>query len=136
MNLAAALYSRLASDPNLTALLAVYDGEPAVFTTDPAPGAASLPYIVSAGEVVNRPYDTKTTRGRECWRDVWCYSAATGSVAVVEEIAERVRSLLHRFPLEVAAHETWIAEVTGPIAADEEDAYGRILTLRLVVQED
>lgn len=135
MNLTAAIHERLAGDSSLAALLAVYDGGPAVFTTDPAPGDAALPYIVSAGDVADAPFDTKTTRGRQVWRDVRCYAPASGSAAIVEEIAERVRWLLHRHLLEVDGHETWIAEASGPVGADEENAYGRIITVRLVLQE-
>jgi hypothetical protein len=135
MDLTAALYDRLTGDATLTAMLATFGGEPAVFTTDPAPEKAELPYIVSAGSVSDSPMDTKTTRGRQVWRDVRCYAPAIGSAVVIEAIAERVRELLHRHQLAVSGMETWIAEVTGPIVADEEDAYGRILTVRLVMME-
>ena len=136
MNLTAAIHARLAGDATLAVFLAEYAGAPAVFTTDPAPGDAELPYIVSAGEVAQRPYDTKTTRGRQVYRDVRCYAPASGSAVVVEEIAERVRALLHRHALAVDGHATWVAEASGPVAADEEDAYGRIVSLRLIVMEE
>ena len=58
MNLTEALYDRLTGDATLTALLATYNGDPAVFTTDPAPGDAELPYIVTAGHVSDEPFDT------------------------------------------------------------------------------
>ena len=136
MNLTTAIHARLAGDATLAAFLAEYAGEPAVFSTDPAPGDATLPYLVSAGHVSDRAYDTKTTRGRQVYRDVRCYAPASGSVVTVEEIAERVRALLHRHALAVDGHETWVAEASGPTAADEEDAYGRIVSLRLIVMEE
>lgn len=135
MNLTAAIYDRLVTDATLAAMLATYGEDVAIFTTDPTPGDAELPYIVSAGEVAARSFDTKTTRGREVWRDIRCYAPATGSAVLVEQIAERVRALLHRHALVVAGHETWVAEVSGPIAADEEDAYGRVVTVRLICME-
>jgi hypothetical protein len=135
VNLTAAVYSRMATDATLTALLASYGAGPAVFTADPAPGDAELPYIVSAGEVAQSASDTKTTRGRQVWRDVRCYAPATGSAETVEAIAERVRALFHRHALEVDGFETWVAEAGGPITADEEEAYGRVVTLRLVLKE-
>ncbi len=135
MNLTLAMYERMAYDATLTGYLADYDSAPAVFTTDPAPGDAQLPYIVSAGEVVQRPFDTKNSRGREVWRDIRCYTARSGSAVLVEQIAERVRSLFHRHALVVAGAETWVAEASGPVSADEEDAYGRIVTIRLVLME-
>ncbi len=135
MNLTAAIHARLSGDPTLAGLLETYDGEVAVFTTDPAPGDATLPYLVSAGQVSDAPYDTKTTRGRQVMRDVRCYAPRAGSAVLVESIAERVRALLHRHRLAVDGFETWVAEASGPIVADDDGAYGRIVSLRLVLQE-
>lgn len=142
MNLSAALYDRLAADATLTSLLASYEGNPAIFTVQPVPGDAELPYIVTVGHVVDLPWDTKITRGREVWRDVRCYAAADGSAVTIEAIAERVRELLHRQPLVIGGH-TWVlSNVTGPIVADElssvsgRNAYGRIITMSMKAQED
>lgn len=141
MNLTLALYTLLVSDPTLTGLLAVYQDAPAIFTTDPAPGDAALPYIVSAGEVAQVPMDTKTTRGRDLMRDVRCYAPATGSAVLVEQIAERVRALLHRQPLTISGFTWLVSDIAGPIVADERetqsgrDTYGRVLTLSLKAQE-
>ena len=130
-----AIYAVLAGDATLTALLATYGGEPAIFTTDPAPGDATLPYIVSAGEVAQTAWDTKTTRGRVAVRDVRCYTDATGSAVVVETIAERVRALLHRQTLTISDFVCVIAECAGPVVADGPDAYGRIVSVRLSMEE-
>jgi hypothetical protein len=69
------------------------------------------------------------------WRDVRCYAPATGSSATVEAIAERVRALLHRHYLEVDDHVTYLAETAGPIALGDNEAYGRIITVRLTIGE-
>ena len=130
-----AIYDALSADATLIALLAEYRGEPAIFTTDPPPGDATLPYIVTAAEITQAPFDTKTTRGREAWRDVRCYAEADGSAVTVEEIAERVRTLLHRQALVVTGFVWFLAECTGPVVADERDAYGRIVTVRTMVEE-
>ena len=130
-----AIYDKLANDGTLTALLATYNGSPAIFTIDPAPGDAELPYIVTAGAVVQLPFDTKTSRGRDLLRDVRCYAAADGSAVVVEAMAERVRALLHRQPLVISGFDWILSNCTGPIAADETDAYGRIITVSLLAQE-
>ena len=129
------IYNKLAGDGELTYQLATYEDDPAIFTTDPAPGNAELPYIVTAGEVSSRPFDTKQTRGRELMRDVRCYTAASGSAEVVETIAERVRALFHRQALTIEGFGWLWGNCTGPIVADEENAYGRIVTLTLVVEE-
>jgi len=133
--LTAAIYDVLAGDGTLAAMLSSYGGQPAVFTADPAPGDAELPYIVTAGEVSQAPFDSKLTRGRTILRDVRCYAAADGSAATVEAMAERVRALLHRQEVAIAGF-NWIwAACSGPIAADERDAYGRIVTVSMTVEE-
>jgi len=131
----AAIHDVLAGDATLAAMLTTYGGEPAIFTTDPAPGDATLPYIVSAGEVAQTPFDTKTTRGRMVIRDVRCYTDATGSAAAVEAIAERVRVLLHRQTIAISDFECVVADCSGPMAADGQDAYGRIVTLTMTIEE-
>jgi len=130
-----AVYNALVADEVLVALLASYEGSPAVFTTFPAPPDASLPYIVTAGDAVVANFDTKTTRGREMWRDVKCYANAAGGAGDVEQIAQRVYDLLHRTELIIDGYEWVLSECLGPVAADERDAYGRIVTLRTIVQE-
>lgn len=136
MPITQAFYDQLSEDATLTGLLASYAGGPAVFTTDPAPGDATMPYIVAAGEVTASAWDTKTTLGRRIMRDVRCYAEADGSVDVVEGIAERVRELFHRQALEIEGFGVVIAEAGGPVKADEEGAYGRIVTVRLAMIED
>lgn len=131
-----AIYNLLSSDATLTALLATYDGNPAIFTTDPAPGDADLPYIVTAGEVTQTPFDTKNLYGRDLIRDVRCYTEASGSTIVIEQIAERVRYLLHRQSIAITDFEWVLSDCSGPLPADETDAYGRILSLRLIAMED
>jgi hypothetical protein len=134
--LSAAIYNVLANDAALAGLLSTYQGQPAVFTTDPAPGDAVLPYIVTAGEIAQVPFDTKTTRGRSTTRDVRCYSAASGSAITVEAIAERVRALLHRQAIAIDNFEWIIGDCSGPIVADEQDAYARIISVSITIEED
>jgi hypothetical protein len=135
MNLTETFHERMANDATLAAMLAIYDGAPAIFTTEPAPGDALLPYIVTAGEVVDAPFDTKTTRGRTVWRDVRCYASASGSATGVELMAERVRALFHRQAISITDFEWIWGECSGPIVADEQDAYGRIVTVKLTIEE-
>lgn len=129
------LYDALVGDATLAGLLSTYGGLPAVFTTDPVPGDATLPYIVTAGEVSQAPFDTKLSRGRRIMRDVRCFAAASGSAETVEAIAERVRELLHRQPLVIPGFVWLIGECSGPIVADEPDAYGRVVTVTITVEE-
>lgn len=130
-----AIYDVLVGDATLTGMLGTYQGTPAIFTIDPAPGDATLPYLVTAGQVADVPFDTKTTLGREITRDVRCYTEASGSAALVERIAERVRTLLHRRTMVIDGWAWVLGDCSGPIAADEADAYARIITVRLIVEE-
>lgn len=131
-----AIYDKLAGDATLVGMLATYKGNPAIFTTDPAPGDATMPYLVSAGEAAQTPFDTKTTRGREALRDVRCYAEADGSAVVIEAIAERVRALLHRQTLTITGYHWMLSDCTGPLAADETDVYGRVISVRVIAMED
>ncbi len=130
-----AVHDRMANDAALVGMLATYEGAPAIFTIDPAPGDALLPYIVSAGDAVNAPFDSKTTRGNSIWRDIRCYADANGSAVEIEAIADRVRALFHRQTLVISGFVWLWAECSGPIAADEVSAYGRIVTVQLTIQE-
>ena len=136
--LSAAFYRRLAGDATLVRLLSTYEGGPAVFTSDPAPADAELPYIVTAGEFASAPFDTKTTRGRQVFRDIRVYGPQKGSAALVEQIAERVHALFHRHELQVEGYGTVVAEASGPVVAPADDAEqvtGRRVPVRLIIQE-
>lgn len=135
MNLDEPIHARLSGDASLVSLLATYRDGPAIFTTDPPPEDAELPYIVTAGAITYEPFDTKTTRGRRLSRDVRCYAPDGGSVVVIEQIAERVRARLHRYNLEVTGFRVIVAVAQGPTQADEPDAYGRIVSVRYVLME-
>lgn len=130
-----ALYDRLAADSTLAALLSTYNGRPAIFTPDLVPEDAQLPYISAPGEGTQRPWDTKTTRGFQIMRDIRCYADPGGSAVVIETIADRVQALLHRLPLTVDGYSVEVADVTGPTLNPEDDAYGRQLTLRMLMKE-
>lgn len=130
-----ALYDILAGDLQLAGLLAPYKGLPGVFTIFPVPGDADTPYVVSAGAVTDLPWDTKLTRGREITRDVRAYALDDGNVIPIENIAERVRSLLHRRALIIQGYTWVISSVTGPIAADGDGYYGRVVSLTVKAQE-
>lgn len=136
-----AIHDLLAADGTLTALLSTFtprgaSGIPALFSTDPVPEAAELPYVVLTGVVSDEEFDTKgSIAGRDVLFDIRCYTAASGSVSAVDAIAERVRTLLHRQQVSVSGL-GWVETiVSGPIVANEDDVYGRILTARLLYSE-
>ena len=63
-------------------------------------------------------------------RDVRCYAPADGST-LIEVMAERVRELLHRHRLAIEGYGTLWATVSGPVAVNEPEVYGRVVTLQL-----
>ena len=131
-----AIYQRMANDANLTTLLSVYDSAPAIFTADPIPFDAKRPYIMAANDVTVVPFDTKTTLGREIARDIQVVCDATGSHALLEAIAERVRTLFHRYALAIAGFATIIARVVGPISTPSDPRIQvHTITLHLTLEE-
>lgn len=130
-----AIYDALVNDATLIAMLSTYKGQPAVFTSDPRPSDSSLPCVVTSGFVINSPNDTKTDLGRVIWRDVRCYDNPRGSDAIVENIAERIRAIFHRQIITISGYNNIISEVEGPIVMNEDNAQGRILTIKLTIKE-
>jgi hypothetical protein len=137
-----AIYTRMIADATLIGLLGSYGGAPSVHTQRPLPPgfdiAAHGPYILSVGEVtaVPGPNDVKNARGRELIRDIHCFADLAVDSAVVEAIAERVRFLFHRqTSVAVSGYAIVVAEASGPITLDEEDAHGRVVSVRWALQE-
>lgn len=134
-----AVFDLLVADTALGTMLAKYQGAPAVFSEDQVPEDASFPYLVVPGEFETAAFDSKTTLGRDSYRDIRIYDdrqrdPALGS-RLVDQVAERVRTLLHRTPPSISGFDGVLAGVRGPIRADEDDVFGRIVTLRLILEE-
>lgn len=134
MPIRAAIHAKLAGDSTLTSQLATYMGVPAIFSFGQIPEDAPLPRIVTIINLSDLPFDTKGDFGREIQRDVSCYTEATGDTTVIESISERVRFLLHQTTLTVAGFSHVLSEVINLIDADEEDIYGKVLTVRVLLQ--
>lgn len=133
MSLPVAIWQRLTADPTLVALLATYGGEPAIVVGDmnTLPEDITPPFIIIDAAELNEPFDTKTEDGREVSQPIRCYTDATGSTLLVDQIAERVRALLHRRP-DGLAEGAWRVECSGPIIAPTDTSfYGREVTPRV-----
>ena len=130
-----AIFDRLNGDATLTALLGTFNGNAAIFTTDPPPSKAVLPYIVTAGDVSNTPVTSKNAPGQIPTRDIRCYANANGEAKTVEDIANRVRVLFERQIIAITGFDTIIASTSGPLTVDEEDIYGRVVTVSLTIME-
>ena len=122
----------LRGDATLQSQLSSYQGVAAVFATA-VPEDAVLPYIVTIGNISHEGFDTKTSLGHDIVRDIGCYADDTGSPILIEDIAERVRTLFHRRNITVPGFGTVFVLASGPIINDGDRTYGRIVTVRLVL---
>ncbi len=127
-----AIYNTLKADSALAALLAPYNGGPAIITADPVPFDAPRPYVVTAQPMHDEALDGKnTTLGRTIHQDIRIVADATGSSQLVGSIAERVRAVLHRQPLSVAGYSNIVTDASGPVQAPSDP---RIMMLVLTVR--
>jgi hypothetical protein len=134
--LTAAVYQRLIADGTLASLLAAYpagSATPAVFTDDRVPADAAMPYVVTSGEIANEPWDTKTSRGRQPFRDIYVYGPHR-STKTVEDAAERIVELFHRHPLNLAGWRVIRANAHGPVRLSSEDYDARIVSVRYMME--
>jgi len=133
------IYNLLNADTTLTNDLATYENKAAIFTTRPVPADTGMPYVVLDGSIAQEPDDTKTTRGRESFLDIFAYGESTGSAVVIERISERIRALLHRQSsnITITGFSVLHSNVSGPITAPTDDEYyGRVVTVRLMILEN
>ena len=134
-------FDRMNGDGTLVALLGTYKTAPSIFTKRPLPPGFDIeahgPYVLTTGEAVQDPgpADVKNSKGREIVRDILCFSKLSDSATVVEEVAEQVRFLFQRQVFSITGFSIIVAEVSGPIEADEDDALGRVVSVRLVLKE-
>lgn len=143
MDTTKAIRDRLVADTTTLAALASFSGAPAIFA-DRAPDAFKAnqhtPCVVLATPFADDPSDTFTEFGRVVRQDVRIYARETGSSAVLNALALRIRDLLHARPSELTVTGGRVngCTVTGPVEAPTTDPalIGRRLTLRLTLQKD
>ncbi len=127
-----AVYNLLQADSTLAGLLASYQGAPAIVTASPVPYGVPRPYLVTAQPLHDEAFDGKnTTLGRIIHQDVRVVTDASGSSQLIDAIAERVRSLLHRQSLAVAGYTMIVADVSGPVSAPSDP---RVMMLALTAR--
>lgn len=135
MNITKALYDVLVADVDLAGRLATYNGEPAIFTIDPIPQNATFPAVIISGSDTDDDYGAKNEDARSVVRTIRTYADAdVGTTSVVDDIAERLRSLLHRQPFAVAGGVVYLVDVQGPLSAPSTaDLHGRRVVVRFAV---
>lgn len=133
MDITKAIYQKLVEDEEMVQMLGQYGDQPAVFSTYPVPEGTGEPYAMISGPVTDVPFDTKTSIGREVTVDIRFYDAQTGSSQWIDAVAQRARDVLHRAPLIVEGYRWVLSAAMGPIAADDENAQGRLLSIRAII---
>lgn len=141
-----AIYNVLSGDSTLTNLLGSNSffgsSRPSIFTKEPLPPGFKDddhgPYIIVSPAISTEPgpYDTKNSTGLEVIIDVRCYADRNKTTnSAIDAISLRVRTLFHRVSITVVGYTVEIASVSGPVGADEDKVIGRIVSIRLVLQE-
>ena len=142
-----AIFNKLSGDGALTAMLAVYppaSGTPAIFSAEPVPLDASLPYVCWNGPLHDAAWGGKTDRKtfREVTLDIRIYAAgvleadgSSSSAKAIDNIAERVRTLLNEVTLTVSGYTNIIAQcMAGPIQIPTDPRFqGRAITFQYVL---
>lgn len=137
MDFTASLFSALAADAGLTALLAEYDGDPAIFSGDAIPEDFEIsedPFVWIRPPHGGTNVDDFSSNSRTIDLDVSLFAKASESGKKLDDAAEVARLALHRQILPGAAAP--FCTVTGPLSAPTSDLSiaGRRLATRLHVR--
>lgn len=131
------LYDRLADSADVTSVVSTYRGQPSIFSRTgerAVPSDAAGIWVVINAPLAAPSFDTKTSDGKEVTVDIAVYGDDTGDPAPVDDLAEIIRLLLHRRPVQVVGYVVLISKAIGPIEAPVEDSvYGRIVTVQLTL---
>lgn len=133
MSPSTAIWSRLRGDATLTGLLAEHGDGSAVIVADEDTvwGSVDTPFVMIMGPLSDDPDDYKVEPGRDVLISVRAFDDATGSTLRVAEIAERIRTLLHRQPVGLMPG-AWSCTVSGPsVAPTDTTLLGRQLDVRI-----
>lgn len=145
LDIAGGIYSRLAADATLVAMLGEYTPEGGVagpaMLTDPPPENLEIgvaPVVIVAEPYANAPADDFSSRYRRAALNVRLYSKPNGSSADLLAASERVRTLLHNWSAPAFSTGSLLsAFVNGPTPAptDDPSIEGRILSVQLLIKE-
>jgi len=125
-----AIYNAIVADTALTAELATYEGDPAVFFAKAVPEDATYPYIWSPGRVATSITDTKSAIGESLLMDLFVVMEESGSLKTLQEITRKLKAALHRQTLTLTGGNQVLSLVSGPVPAPlTESLVGTVLTL-------
>ena len=125
----AAVVERLVNDLEIAELLAQYEDAPAVFPDIHVPGGVGYPFIcvvvrsaVSDGSKTQIGYD---------WRLLLRIFGGLKQQSEVDDVALRVRELMHHNPLDVGQLEGWLAVAEMPVPVPVLNALCQEVPVRL-----
>lgn len=134
-DLAVPIRDALVASSEITALLATYAGEPAIFTRRPVPGNTVFPCILISPDITVNSEDDGINDFRPlATREVVVYSNndVPESYRKADQIAYLVRNLFHRQRNAIVVPSWHVMDivVTGPAPTSQDDQIeGRVVTL-------
>ncbi len=129
IGLRGAIFQKLISNENITNNVSEYLGYPSIFTVEPIPTDVELPYVI-VSQVSEVPNDTKTHDGRELLIDIRIYTQRNGNLNVLESLTEEVYQEFHNEIVVVDNFQNYLLRVVDIVNSDEEEVYGRIVSIR------
>lgn len=91
-----AIYDTLVADSTVTNALTTFNSRAAIFSYRPVPREVLSPYIFIGESRADLHQDTFNTRGRMITHPIWLVFPRQASVASLDSVAERIRTLFHR----------------------------------------
>lgn len=140
LDLAGPIRVAILANSAITPLLAVWEGEPAVYTRRPVSDDAPYPLIVVSNDISIGNQDFLSARIPTPRRDVLVYGEQPDDYRTVESIAYLLRQQFHRQRFSVDAT-PWYQVIdivaTGPMTApsDDERIVGRMVALQFRLLE-
>lgn len=134
------LYDEMSADAALSGLISTYQGDPAIFTADPAPEKAEEPYVMIRAASQNFRDDIIDIPMKTVTREIHCFAEANGDVAAVDDIALRVEEMFKNPHGERFANmDGWYAvlvDTGGPTeASPDERTYGRSVEITVTMEK-
>lgn len=128
-----AVYTALAGDSTLTALLGTYSSATCIFEGSLVPSQAPRPYVSLRPLKRFQTFDTKNYTGSRLDLDIACFTDERETTAVLEQIYSRIINVLHRSELSMTDTNVFL-ELTGSTdLPTDENISGHLLTFTFIV---
>jgi len=139
LDLSAPFYSALISDSAITALLAEFLTQPAVFTRRPIPENAQYPLIVVTPNVSIANEDFLVTEFPVVVSDVIAYGEQPSDYRTIDALGYLVRTKFHRERESLSVSGFHVVDIVAsgpqPAPTDDERHVGRVVSLTIRLQK-